>query len=478
MLGLILAVQMLALARGDASLAFQAQHHAAPAPTPRSTSTTQHPSTQLVPRSGSASSHPEMVPALRSRVAFANEQVGKLRGHGWLQLKLGEATDWLAERVNSLLTALGRSSAFQVDEMELRKIMRKMIMHQANATIQVEACMALRRLSINATAKVTITAAGGIERVLSAMARHSGDADVQYAALATLSSLASGNEDNAKQIAEAGNINTVLGAMLRHRDVADVQYFACEILKQVSENNDNAERIIKSGGIGLVAAAVGGHAQHSAVQEVAMKTLWHLTKAGSSRTLSDDLGSIIAAMREHAAHRYWPHVDYLFFKVDGENISFRMLDGESFDFDSKHWAFDEENSHVNGDVVYVHDEGDFESEWHSFCLSIMRFSTFRTRVCLSMTRFCMLLARFGINGAVVPVINGKVQDLHHHGTTLTQAAARTGACSTVRARLYRRLQPMRIIASTSNETGVLKVSCKSWKRIQQMLNYSNWCVKF
>jgi hypothetical protein len=38
-----------------------------------------------------------------------------------------------------------------------------------------------------------------------------------------------------------------------------------------------------------------------------------------------------------------------------------------------------------------------------------------------MTKFCMLLARFVINGAVFPVINGKVQDLHHHGTILTQA---------------------------------------------------------
>ena len=208
-----------------------------------------------------------------------------------------------------MLTVLGRASAFQVDEVELRKaelrkIMRKMIMHKANATIQVEACMALRRLSINATAKVAIAAAGGIERVLSAMAGHSGDADVQCAALRTLSSLALGNEDNAKQIAEARNINTVLGAMLRHRDVADVQYLSCEILKQVSDNNDNVDRIIKSGGIRLVAAAIGGHAQHPTVQEVAMQTLWHLTKVGSSRTLSDDVGSIITAMREHAAHRY------------------------------------------------------------------------------------------------------------------------------------------------------------------------------
>jgi len=306
MFGLFLAVQMLALARGDASLAFQAQHHAAPAPTPRSTSTTQHPSPQLVPRSGSASSHPEMVPVLREfsgREAY--EQVDKLRSHGWLQLKLGEASDWLAGKVNSLLTALGRAPAFKVHEVELRKIMRKMIMHPANATIQVEACMALNQLSINATAKVTIAAAGGIQHVLSAMAGHSGDADVQYAALRTLSSLALGNKHNAKQIAEAGNINTVLGVMLRHRDVADVQYFACDILKQVSDN-DNADRIIKSGGIGMVVAAVGGHAQHSAVQEVAMETLWHLTTVGSSRTLSDDVGSIIAAMRSHAAHRYCP----------------------------------------------------------------------------------------------------------------------------------------------------------------------------
>ena len=305
MFGLFLAVQMLALARGDASLAFQAQHHAAPAPTPR-TSTTQHPSPQLVPRSGSASSHPEMVPVLREfsgREAY--EQVDKLRSHGWLQLKLGEASDWLAGKVNSLLTALGRAPAFKVHEVELRKIMRKMIMHPANATIQVEACMALNQLSINATAKVTIAAAGGIHHVLSAMAGHSGDADVQYAALRTLSSLALGNKHNAKQIAEAGNINTVLGVMLRHRDVADVQYFACDILKQVSDN-DNADRIIKSGGIGMVVAAVGGHAQHSAVQEVAMETLWHLTTVGSSRTLSDDVGSIIAAMRSHAAHRYCP----------------------------------------------------------------------------------------------------------------------------------------------------------------------------
>ena len=42
--------------------------------------------------------------------------------------------------------------------------------------------------------KVTIAAAGGIQHVLSAMTGHSGDADVQYAALRTLSSLALGNK--------------------------------------------------------------------------------------------------------------------------------------------------------------------------------------------------------------------------------------------------------------------------------------------
>ena len=296
---LVMAVQMITVARGKA--AFQAQHPQIRGrdlatdidPTPRNSSPG---SVTIIPRSGSASRHA----VLSSRDA-SRGKVGNPGVRTWLRLKCGDAKDWLASQVNSVLGALGRAPAFKIDP--VRKIMRTMDMHPANATIQREACVALRRLSTNATAKVSVVAAGGIQRVLSAIMVHGGDAAVAGTALDTLSSLAAGNRDNALVIADADIITISLGAMDTHCDIPDVAFFACAVLKLFSASDAEADRIIRSGGIGRVAAAIVAHAQNAGVQEVALETLWLLAKAGSPRTLGDDVGEIISAMSARPAHR-------------------------------------------------------------------------------------------------------------------------------------------------------------------------------
>jgi hypothetical protein len=88
--------------------------------------------------------------------------------------------------------------------------------HSSKANVQHFGCGALQNLAMNENNRETITEAGGITTILSAMKTHLYNADVQDFGCGALNNLAENNDNNQVTIAEAGGITTIISAMKTH----------------------------------------------------------------------------------------------------------------------------------------------------------------------------------------------------------------------------------------------------------------------
>jgi len=68
-------------------------------------------------------------------------------------------------------------------------VFRAMDDHAGDASVQAQACGALRNMAGNDSLRLAIIKAGGVPRIVRAMARHGADANVQEAAVRALKNL-------------------------------------------------------------------------------------------------------------------------------------------------------------------------------------------------------------------------------------------------------------------------------------------------
>ena len=137
--------------------------------------------------------------------------------------------------------------------------------HTGHAGLQETGCRVLVNLaSDNKDNQKAIADAGGIEAVVHTMRGRSGHAaKVQEAGCCALAILASENKENQKAIG-AGGIEAVIGAMRRHTGDVGVQSAGCRALAKLSfGDKDNQRATAIAGGIGVVVSAMRAHAGHN-----------------------------------------------------------------------------------------------------------------------------------------------------------------------------------------------------------------------
>ena len=88
------------------------------------------------------------------------------------------------------------------------------------------------------------------------------------------------NEDNRVTIAEAGGITTILSAMKKHSSNANVQENSCGALVNLALNENNRVTISNAGGKAAIESAMRNYSSNAGVQEKGKAALRNLNLHG------------------------------------------------------------------------------------------------------------------------------------------------------------------------------------------------------
>ena len=112
-----------------------------------------------------------------------------------------------------------------------------------------------------------MAAEGGIEAVVGAMKNHPSNAAVQLNGCLALAFIAV-DAENKVLVARTGVIEAVVEAMKNHPSNADVQHCGCRALVNICwSSTEICERIVRAGGKDVAMQAQSLHRSHSGVQE-------------------------------------------------------------------------------------------------------------------------------------------------------------------------------------------------------------------
>jgi hypothetical protein len=222
-------------------------------------------------------SPPETLADQLAEMGFSPEQIKEGAKHG---TQASQVANWiLANSVKQPQQEVQRHSWWQqlwqqwTIPTDIPSLTRALGDSIANASRTTELLEALWSLAANnAENEKRIAAAGGIDRVVQAMAAHVGVAGVQESGCAALWTLAA-NDENKERIAAAGGIDRVVQAMAAHVGVAGVQESGCGALANLAANDENKERIAAAGGIDRVVQAKKNHPSIAWVADRALGNL-------------------------------------------------------------------------------------------------------------------------------------------------------------------------------------------------------------
>ena len=126
--------------------------------------------------------------------------------------------------------------------------------------LQDDACDALADIAEDPSVQAAIVDAGGVERVVSAMATFPDESHLQGVGAYALRNLARDNPSNRAAIGAAGGIEAVMGALRTFEGTdfpAGEESMACKALDALAEDSpSNVEAIVAAGGIGALDAVM------------------------------------------------------------------------------------------------------------------------------------------------------------------------------------------------------------------------------
>jgi hypothetical protein len=115
---------------------------------------------------------------------------------------------------------------------------------------------ALVNIGANAQSRVVIASAGGIDAVISGMAKHWSDTEVQKETLAALANIAANNPDNMLAVCERGGIRAVLSALVAHRKNVEILEAGCRTLALLLSTPKQHSQFLSAGIIDTVTKAM------------------------------------------------------------------------------------------------------------------------------------------------------------------------------------------------------------------------------
>jgi len=150
----------------------------------------------------------------------------------------------------------------------IRDAVREMRAQPRGAAVQEQGCTALASFAPRSAEKrAKITAAGGVETIVTALRAHPTNRVVFEQGCRVLVAVASSEADQLVKIAAAGGVDAVVEGMKAQPKEAAVQEWCCHLLRLFAEGNmSNQVKIARAGGLEAVDAALNNHLAHSAIK--------------------------------------------------------------------------------------------------------------------------------------------------------------------------------------------------------------------
>ena len=144
----------------------------------------------------------------------------------------------------------------------LQAIMKAMAAHADDGELQSHGCAALAALAADERCEAEVADAGGLGAVVKALAAHADDVNLQRRGCDALASIASGAHRLA--VVDAGGLAAAVNAMAAHVTDAEVQRAGCAVLASLARAAGCEEAVVAAGGPLAVVAAMTTHARTSA----------------------------------------------------------------------------------------------------------------------------------------------------------------------------------------------------------------------
>ncbi|KAL3915436.1 MAG: hypothetical protein SGILL_005656 [Bacillariaceae sp.] len=188
-------------------------------------------------------------------------------------------------------------------------IVEAMVVHDTNYQVQRWGCHTIWTMSGNAKIQAAFVQAGGLDVVLGAVERFSGDIDLIESALSALSNMAAAKA-NLVPFIEKGAVEKVVKAMTSNSDNTRIQIKGCGVINNLSMHKSSfKEQILQSGAGEAAVVAMVMHQPEILLQEKALRALRNLCiHCDVNKVEAAGLGASDAAITAMQVHRDEPSV--------------------------------------------------------------------------------------------------------------------------------------------------------------------------
>ena len=169
-----------------------------------------------------------------------------------------------SNRVGKKLYLPSKEAGEKVSPETLKTLISEMTAYAFDEPLQRAACEILRYLARHHTHRIIIRDSGGIEAILSALARNLNDTDTQEEGCRALNNLAI-SQPNVVVISHLGGVNSIVVAMQRHSNSPGVQDAACGALANIARYGSQGT-VLVAGGVPAILSAMETHSSDSDVQ--------------------------------------------------------------------------------------------------------------------------------------------------------------------------------------------------------------------
>lgn len=147
-------------------------------------------------------------------------------------------------------------------------IVQSMEKHIGTKDIQKDGCRALANLALLETSNRHIAEVGGIEGIVAAMKTYPAHSGLQEQGCFALASLSNGKPKTRHIMKETGAASVIIKAMKRHSGNANLQYAAFQALNELTNNGDDGMKqfIVRKGGLSVIQKMAKEHSKRVGVK--------------------------------------------------------------------------------------------------------------------------------------------------------------------------------------------------------------------
>jgi hypothetical protein len=188
-------------------------------------------------------------------------------------------------------------------------IVDAMVVHEGDYQVQRWGCHAIWAMSGITRTQIAIVEASGLDAILGAVERFSGDLKIIESALSAMSNLGAA-KDNLALFVEKGAIEKIVKVMATFADIVDIQIRGCGVISNLAKDKSPfKEQFLQSGAGEAAIVAMVLHQDNIQLQEKALRALRNLCiHCDPNKVDAANMGGSDAAITAMQVHRDEPGV--------------------------------------------------------------------------------------------------------------------------------------------------------------------------